>query len=137
MSAHPELNVTVESALRLPGALFGAGTAAVIFLVAAELFGIEIGLIAAALWTFNPLAIGFNRIAKEDTFLIFFFLLGSFFWLRGQRLAESQADRNPERYYWATAAAFGAMLASKLLPLLIAIPVAYNYAFQKIPVTRW
>jgi len=137
VSAHPEFNVTVESALRLPGALFGAGTAAVIFLVAAELFGIEIGLIAAALWTFNPLAIGFNRIAKEDTFLIFFFLLGSFFWLRGQRLAESRADRNPERYYWATAAAFGAMLASKLLPLLIAIPVAYNYAFQKIPVTRW
>ena len=137
VAAHHELNVTVESALRLPGALFGALTAALIFLMAAELFGIEIALIAAALWTFNPLAIGFNRIAKEDTFLIFFFLLGSFFWLRAQRLAESQADRNPERYYWATAAAFGAMLASKLLPLLIAIPVAYNYAFQKIPVTRW
>jgi hypothetical protein len=29
------------------------------------------------------------------------------------------------------------MLASKYVPLLIGIPCAYNYAFQKIPVTRW
>jgi hypothetical protein len=29
------------------------------------------------------------------------------------------------------------MLASKYVPLLIAITVSYNYAFQKIPVTRW
>jgi predicted membrane-bound dolichyl-phosphate-mannose-protein mannosyltransferase len=134
---HPELSVPVESSLRFPGALFGALTSVLIFLVAAELFGPEVGLIAAALWAFDPLAIGFNRIAKEDTFLIFFFLLANFFWLRGQRVAESQPSRSPERFYWATAAAFGAMLASKYVPVMLAISVAYNYTFQGIPVTRW
>ena len=135
--SHSELNVPVESALRVPSAVFGALTAIVIFLVASELFGLEVGLIAAALWTFDPLTIGVNRIAKEDTFLVFFFMLGNFFWLRGQRVAESEPNKNPERYYWATAAALGAMMASKLLALLIAIPISYNYIFQKIPVTRW
>jgi hypothetical protein len=136
VAGHPELNVPVESSLRLPGALFGAFTAVLIFLVASELFGLEVGLISAALWAFDPLAISFSRIAKEDTFLIFFFLLANFFWLRGQRVAESQPHRRPERFYWATAAALGAMLASKYVPMLLAITVAYNYTFQGIP-TRW
>ena len=137
VSARPDMNIPVETSLRLPGALFGAFTAMLIFLVATELFGWEIGLLSAALWTFDPLAIAYNRIAKEDTFLMFFFLLANFFWLRGQRVAESEPNKNPERYYWLTAVAFGAMLASKYVPLMIAIPVSYNYAFQKIPVTRW
>jgi predicted membrane-bound dolichyl-phosphate-mannose-protein mannosyltransferase len=137
VASHPDLNLPVETSLRLPGALFGAFIAVLIFLVASELFGLEVGLISAALWAFDPLAISYNRIAKEDTFLIFFFMLANFFWLRGQRVAESQPERNPERFYWATAAAFGAMLASKYVPMMIAITVAYNYAFQRIPVTRW
>ncbi|HYJ84919.1 MAG TPA: glycosyltransferase family 39 protein, partial [Pyrinomonadaceae bacterium] len=107
--------VSPETALRLPGVLFGALTVVLIYLLAAELFGAEVGLIAAALWAFDPSAIGMNRIAKEDTFLLFFFLLANVFWLRGQRVAESRPGRNPEKYYWATAAAFGAMLASKYL----------------------
>src|SRR5438552_1819684 len=137
VATHPELNLPIETSLRLPNALFGALTVVLIFLVAAELFGLEAALIAAALWAFDPLAIGFNRIAKEDTLLVFFFLLANVFWLRGQRVAESQPQRRPEPFYWATAAAFGAMLASKYLAQMIAISVAYNYAFQRIPSTRW
>ena len=138
VASRPELNVPVETSLRLPGALFGALTTVLIFLVASELFGLEVGLISAALWAFDPIAIGFSRIAKEDTFLIFFFLLASVFWLRGQRVAESQSQRRPEPFYWATAAALGAMFASKYVPpVMLAIIVAYNYAFQRIPVTRW
>jgi len=136
-AGRPELNIAVESSVRLPSALFGAFTAILIFLVAAELFGLEVGLISAALWAFDPLAIGFNRIAKEDTFVIFFFMLANFFWLRGQRVAEGQPHRNPEPFYWATAAAFGAMLASKYLPMMLSISVAYYYIFQRIPVNRW
>lgn len=137
VTSYPNLNVPVEMSLRIPSAIFGALTAVLIFLIASELFGLESGLLAAALWTFDPLAIGLNRIAKEDTFLVFFFLLAILFWLRGQRVAESQPQRNPERYYWATAMAIGAMMASKLIPILIAIPVAYNYVYQGIPATRW
>lgn len=138
VAAHPKLNVPVETSLRLPGALFGALTAVLIFLVASELFGLEVGLISAALWAFDPIAIGFSRIAKEDTFLIFFFLLANVCWLRGQRVAESQPQRRPEPFYWATAAAFGAMFASKYVPpVMLVISVAYYYVFQRIPVNRW
>jgi len=57
--------------------------------------------------------------------------------VHGQRVAETEPKRNPEKFYWATAAAFGAMMASKYLPQAIAIPIAYNYTFQAIPATRW
>ncbi|MGI9067014.1 MAG: glycosyltransferase family 39 protein [Pyrinomonadaceae bacterium] len=129
--------ISPEAALRLPGTVFGALTTILIYLLAAELFGAEVGLIGAALWAFDPMAIGFNRIAKEDTFLLFFFLLANVFWIRGQRVAESQPDRRPEKYYWATAAAFGAMMASKYLPQLLTISLGYYWLFQRIPETRW
>jgi hypothetical protein len=132
----PRLQISTEAAARTPGALLGALTALLIFLVAAELFGTEVGLLAAALWAFDPAAVGFNRIAKEDSFVVFFFLLANVFWLRGQKAAEGGA-RKPEPFYWATAAAFGAMLASKYLPHFIAISGAYYYAFQGVPATRW
>lgn len=137
-TAHPsELYIPVEVAVRLPGVLFGSLTMLLIYLVAAELFGVEVALIAAALWAFDPAAVGFTRIAKEDTFLLFFFLLANFFWLRGQRVAESEPDRDPRPYYWATAAAFGAMVASKYLPHYVVISISYYWMFQALPETRW
>ncbi len=136
VQTHPSLNISTEMALRLPGALFGALTSLLIFLVMSELFGTEIGLIAAALWAIDPSGISFNRIAKEDTFFLFFFLLANVFWVRGQRIAESSIGK-AEPYYWATAAAFGAMIASKYLVYFLAISVSYYYIFQGIPATRW
>ncbi|HEX8844477.1 MAG TPA: glycosyltransferase family 39 protein [Pyrinomonadaceae bacterium] len=136
VASYPSLGIPKEAALRLPGAILGAFTALLIFLVVSELFGIEVAFIAAALWALDPSGIGFNRIAKEDSFYLFFFLLANVFWLRGQRVAESKQGR-PEPYYWATAVAFGAMLASKYLPHFLAISVSYYYIFQGIPATRW
>ena len=137
VSRHPEMNIPIETSLRLPGAILGALAGVLIFLVGSELFGSEVGLIAAALWAFDPLTISFNRIAKEDTFLVFFFLLANLFWLRSQRVAESQPQQRPDPFYWAAAASFGAMLASKYLPQMLVISVAYYYMFQAIPPTRW
>ncbi len=131
------LQIAPETALRLPSTIFGALTAVLIYLLVCELFGAEVALIAAALWAFDPQAIGFNRIAKEDTFLLFFFVLANIFWLRGQRIAESRPDQKPEPYYWATAACLGAMMASKYLPQLIAVGICYYWMFQAIPETRW
>ena len=137
-TAHPEaLRVSPEAALRFPSALFGALTAVLIYLIAAELFGAEVALVAAALWAFDPTAIGMNRIAKEDSFFVFFFLLANFFWLRSQRLTEGGSDRSPAPYYWATGAAFGAMLASKYMLQFIAVSVSYNFVFQGLPHRRW
>jgi hypothetical protein len=132
----PANRIAPETALRLPGAIFGALSTILIFLIAAELFGVEVALIASALWAFDPTGIGFNRVAKEDSFLLFFFLLANVFWLRGQRVAES-SSRNPNIYYWATAASYGAMVASKYLPHLFAISMCYYWMFQRLPETRW
>jgi hypothetical protein len=128
--------IAPETALRLPTAIVGALTAILIFLIASELFGLEVALIAAALWAFDPSAIGLNRIAKEDSFLLFFFLLANVFWLRGQRAAES-TDSSPNKYYWLTAASYGAMVASKYVPHLFAISLCYYWMFQSLPETRW
>jgi Dolichyl-phosphate-mannose-protein mannosyltransferase len=136
VASHHAESIAPETALRFPGAIFGAFTALLIYLIAAELFGAEVALIAAALWAFDPSAIGFNRVAKEDTFLLFFFLLANVFWLKGQRVAES-TDRNPNRYYWLTGAAYGAMMASKYVPFLLAISMSYYWMFQRLPQTRW
>ncbi len=133
---HPALRVSTETAARLPCVLLGALSSILIFMVASELFGVEIGLVAAALWAFDPTAIGFNRIAKEDTFVVFFFLLANVFWLRGQRAAE-EGRLKPDIYYWATAITFGAMLASKYLPHYIAISTSYYHIFQRVKLARW
>ncbi|HEX8687117.1 MAG TPA: hypothetical protein VF654_11465, partial [Pyrinomonadaceae bacterium] len=45
--------------------------------------------------------------------------------------------RNPGPYYWATAAGFGAMMASKYVPHYIAVSGAYYYVFQGVRATRW
>ena len=132
-SAH---QISPETALRLPGTIAGALSTILIFLIASELFGVEVALIASALWAFDPTAIGFSRIAKEDSFLLFFFLLANVFWLRGQRIAES-TDQNPNKYYWATAASYGAMVASKYVPHLFTISICYYWIFQNLPETRW
>ncbi|HEX3249607.1 MAG TPA: glycosyltransferase family 39 protein [Pyrinomonadaceae bacterium] len=129
-------SISTETALRLPGTIVGALSTILIFLIASELFGVEVGLIASALWAFDPTAIGFSRIAKEDSFLLFFFLLANVFWLRGQRVAES-TDQNPNKYYWATAASYGAMVASKYVPHLFTISICYYWMFQNLPETRW
>jgi hypothetical protein len=133
---NPSWQISTEAAARLPGALLGALTSVLIFLVAAELFGVEVGLVAAALWALGPAAAGFNRIAKEDTFLVFFFLLANVFWLRGQRVAE-EGRKRPEPFYWAAAASFGAMMASKYVPHFFAISAGYYYIFQGVKRTRW
>ena len=137
VSSQKALQVSPETGLRLPSAMFGAFTALLIYLLTAELFGAEVAMIAAALWAFDPQAIGFNRIGKEDTFLLFFFLLGNIFWLRGQRVAENNSGQRPDPYYWATGACFGAMMASKYFPQLIGISICYYWMFQALPETRW
>ncbi len=129
--------IATETAVRFPATLFGALTGLLIYLLAAELFGAEVGLIAAALWAFDPMAIGFNRIAKEDTFVLFFFLLGNILWLHSQRIAETKSTAAGEKYYWLAAAAFGALMASNYVPQLLTVTICYYYIFQNVPATRW
>lgn len=129
------LKVSEEAALRFPTALFGSLTILVLFLLVSELFGSTIGLVAAGLYAVDPAAVGFDRIAKEDSFLLFFFLLGNYFWLRSQ----SRADRDEPNWIWfcwLAAVAFGAMFASKYLPHILAIGLGY-YTVLGFPTRKW
>jgi hypothetical protein len=132
----PSLYVPVETALRLPVTVFGALSAILIFIIAAELFGADVGLIAAAMWAFDPAGIGFARIAKEDVILTFFFMLANVFFLRSQRVAEN-GDKNYFKWIWLTAVAYGGMMATKYMPHFLAISPAYYFAFQALPSTKW
>ncbi len=132
----PQNKISDESALRFPLALAGTFTTLLIFLLVSELFGRSIGLISAMLWAVEPMAIGFDRIAKEDSLVLFFFLLTSLFWVRGQTAAE-RGKPNWMWYAWAAAIAFAAMMATKYYPFLLAIPCSYYSIFQQVPGQKW
>ena len=135
-TSDPHYKISDEAALRFPVALIGSFTALLIFLIVSELFGKSIGLISAVLWAIEPMAIGFDRVAKEDSLVLFFFLLTNLFWIRGQSAAE-RGEKNWRWYAWATAAGFAALMASKYYPHLIGIIGAYYIIFQQIPNRKW
>ena len=107
--------ITPEEALRFPSALVGGAlTTAALFLLCRELFpGSAVAPLAALLWAFDVNAIAVNRTAKEDTFFVFFFLAAAWLYARAKRIG---AHRPSTRWYTASGAAFGLMLASKYMP---------------------
>ncbi|MEP6787139.1 MAG: glycosyltransferase family 39 protein [Acidobacteriota bacterium] len=132
----PQFTISEEAALRFPIALFGTFTALLIFLLVSELFGMSIGLVSAIFWAIEPTAIAFDRIAKEDSLVLFFFILTSLFWVKAQTAAENGISAWPQ-YMWAAAVSFGALMASKYYPHLLAITQSYYASFQGIPATKW
>jgi 4-amino-4-deoxy-L-arabinose transferase-like glycosyltransferase len=122
--------VTEEVAVRLPNVIFGALTAVVLFLLAQELFGVEIGLLTAFLWSIGTIAIMDNRLAKEDTLLVFFTWLAYYFYLRAKRAATATPQR-AAKYYGASGASFGLMLASKYFPHYLGLNCLYHYLAGK------
>ncbi|HSO73959.1 MAG TPA: glycosyltransferase family 39 protein [Blastocatellia bacterium] len=109
------INASEETALRLPSAIFGALTVIPLLLLTSSLLGFRIGFIAATLWALGLNAIWFNRIVKEDTFLVFFMLLGFYLYNRAKGLPAIDV-KGQERLYALAGAAFGLMLASKYFP---------------------
>ena len=99
-----------EWGLRLPNILVGALSVVVIFLLAEQLFGGVVGLWAAYLWCVGITAITFNRVGKEDTLLVFFFLLANYFLIKGKN---TSPGRSQDLLYFKGAASFGLMYASK------------------------
>lgn len=128
--------ISEEAALRFPIALFGTFSILLIFLLVSELFGRSISLVSAALWAVEPMAAGFDRIAKEDSLVLFFFLLTSLFFVKSQTKAE-RGDENWIRYTWGAAAGFGALMASKYYPFFLAIIAGYYHLFLYLPGNKW
>jgi predicted membrane-bound dolichyl-phosphate-mannose-protein mannosyltransferase len=128
-NARAENKLSDEAALRFPNLLFGALTAVPLFLLTSALFDRRTGLIAAALWAFGVNAITYNRIAKEDTLLVFFMLFGFYFYLRGKQTSGYDQQRKRRRYAW-SGVAFGLMMASKYFPHYFGLNALYHYLFR-------
>ncbi|HWW77574.1 MAG TPA: glycosyltransferase family 39 protein, partial [Pyrinomonadaceae bacterium] len=121
--------VTDEAALRFPNVLFGSLTVFPVFLLTAAFFGRRTGLLAAALWATGVGAITYNRVAKEDTLLVFFMLYALYFYLRAKQTSgfEPKAKR---RNYFLSAVSWGLMFASKYFPHYFGLNMLYHYLFH-------
>ena len=104
-----------EIAVRFPNVVFGSLTAVALFLLAKEFFGSGVALLTALLWSTGTFSIAINRIAKEDTLLVFFTWLAYYFYLRAKFRGQME-NRRREQYYAASGVAFGLMWASKYFP---------------------
>ena len=95
--------------------------------VAHAYFGTPVALIAALLLALDPNVTSINRLAKEDTFVVFFFLLAVWLYERGKQVGTTDVVR-AQRWYLGSAAAFGWMVASKYLPHLYGLYALVNVA---------
>jgi Dolichyl-phosphate-mannose-protein mannosyltransferase/Alg9-like mannosyltransferase family len=128
-----------EFAVRLPNVAVGALTAVVVFAVAEQFFGFAVGLIGALFWSVGTIAIMINRVAKEDTLLVFFAWLGYYFYIRAKKASLTDPERSV-RWYTASGSSFGLMLASKYFPHYLGLISLYYYVPQnrrKYPSLGW
>jgi hypothetical protein len=123
--APPDWQMSLETAIRLPNAIAGAATVLPIFGIADLLFGSSVAIVAATVWAFDVNAIAINRIGKEDTLLLLFFLIAVWCYERGKREGSLDAQR-AQRWYTASGASFGLMLASKYMPHLLGVYALFN-----------
>jgi hypothetical protein len=133
---HP---IPEEIALRLPNVIFGSLTAIVLFLIAQELFGFEVGLLSAFLWAIGTIAIMVNREVKEDTLLVFFTWLAYYFYLRAKKFS-AERPASAQKFYAASGGSFGLMLASKYFPHYLGLNFLYYWLLpkkEKFPPLTW
>ena len=85
-----------EGWLRLPNVLFGAATAAILFLFCRQMMGLAGSFAAAFFWAVSPLAVAINRLDKEETPVTFFTLLACYFYCRAK---QASTARSTGRWY--------------------------------------
>jgi hypothetical protein len=117
--------IAPETALRLPNAIAGAAVTVAIAGIADLLFGGVAAVTVSAIWAFDVNVIAINRIGKEDTFLVLFFLFAVFSYERAKRMGVDDPI-GAQRWYAASGVCFGLMLASKYMPHLLGIYALFN-----------
>jgi hypothetical protein len=123
------LDISGETAVRLPNVLFGSLTVFPFFLLTAAFFRARTGLVAAALWATGVGAVTFNRVAKEDTLLVFFMLFALYFYVRAKQ-AGGFAPASKRLNYVLSAVAWALMLASKYFPHYFGLNMLYHHLFR-------
>jgi len=89
-----------SSGWRIPGALLGVGSVLMVYLIAKELFKDEAtGLLSAAVFSLDGLALVMSRIGMNDSYILFFAFLSIYLFMR-------------QKDFW-SAVALGLALASK------------------------
>src|SRR5262245_17714751 len=118
--------VSDEVAVRLPNLVFGSLTAIVIFMIAEEMFGFMLGLLSGLLGAMAFLSIAINRVAKEETMLVFFNWLGFYLYMKAKNLGAEKTPRQ-KLLYGLSGGSFGLMLASKYLPHYFGLNMLYYH----------
>jgi hypothetical protein len=131
-TAPPAGAISLETAIRLPNAIAGAATTLALFGVADLLFGGTVAAVASLIWALDVNAIAINRIGKEDTFVLLFFLVAVFCYERAKRVGATDLE-NAQRWYTGSGAAFGFMLASKYMPHYLGIYALFNLVTDSEP----
>ena len=126
-------SIRPEGWLRLPNVLFGALSAAVLYLLCRRMMGIAGSFAASFFWAVSPLPIALNRLTKEETPLTFFTLLACYFYCRAQ---QAEADRSSRRWYDLSAASFGLALASQYILHLLGLNALAWFIAGKMGLTR-
>lgn len=123
---HFDLPISPETALRLPNVVFGSLTCIVLYLFFIELFSFRIGLLTAFIWAINPHTILINRVAKEDTLMVFFLWLGYYLARLAKKASESE-NFAKVAFWGGSGASFGLMLASKYFPHYFGLNFLYYH----------
>ncbi len=105
-------------AFRLPSALLGIASIYLLYVIGYTLFAAPVGLLAAALMAVTLNHVYISRVGLQESYVIFFLLLTSYFFLRGLK------DRRA--FIWA-GIAFGLGLLAKYTVAVIA-PILLTYA---------
>jgi hypothetical protein len=132
VDATRRLGVPIETAVRLPNAVVGAATTGVLFAATQLLFGTPVAMMAALFWAFDVNAIAINRIGKEDTFALFFFLLAVWCYERAKRQGAGDPG-GAQRWYGGSGVSFGLMLASKYFPQYFGVYALFNELSDRSP----
>ena len=101
-----------EGWLRLPNVLFGAATAAVLYLFCRLMMGFAGSFATGFFWAVAPLPIALNRLGKEETPVTFFTLLACYFYFRAK---QATAQASTRRWHGLSGFIFGLALASQYL----------------------
>lgn len=116
---HISLSVFGENrfGFRFPSALFGIASVYLLYLVGRELYSQRTGLIAAGLLALTVNHVYISRLGLQESYVIFFLLLGSYLFLKAQK--------NDTYYIW-TGVALGFGFLTKY-NVFILVPLCITY----------
>jgi 4-amino-4-deoxy-L-arabinose transferase-like glycosyltransferase len=112
---------------RIPGALLGVASVYLVYLIAKHLFKDELaGILSAAVFSLDGLALVMSRIGMNDSYLLFFVLLSIYFFLKDKNFFSALAFGLAIAAKWSAAWAVPVIV---LTHFVLKRKIKLNYAF--------